>query len=252
MDEKNKKYEIVKIMTDIEYYPSVIENEISYAKYMKLPLTEVSALGIAFTSLPASFRTITQTVETGARKGYFKGIFPNGFSGELVKAKGGGYRGIVKDANNKFSGALRLMPETGNSVIANTIIPYDPTMLFMAAALITIDKKLDSIQEIQQEILEFLEQKEKSRLKGNHNVLAEVLNNYKYNWNNEKYKTNKHIQVQEIKGYAEQSIIFYREQIDRKIKKQSFLHSDQDVKSKLKKVQSAFQDYQLALYLYSF
>jgi hypothetical protein len=53
----------------------------------------------------------------------------------------------------------------------------------------SIDRKLDSIQETQQEILEFLEQKEKSRLKGNLNVLADVLNNYKYNWNNEKYKT---------------------------------------------------------------
>jgi hypothetical protein len=65
-------------------------------------------------------------------------------------------------------------------------------------------------------------------------------------------KPNKHIQVQEIKRDAEQSIILYRERIDKKIKKQSFLHSDQNVSSKLKKIQSEFKDYQLALYLYSF
>ena len=128
----------------------------------------------------------------------------------------------------------------------------NPTMLFMAVVLMRIEHKLDSIQEIQQEIIEFLEQKEKSKLRGNLNVLADVLNNYKYNWNNEKYKTNKHIQVQEIKRDAEQSIIFYREQIDKKINKQSFLHSDQDVKNKSNEIQSEFKDYQLALYLYSF
>ena len=46
-------------------------------------------------------------------------------------------------------------------------LAFDPTMLFMAAALANIDKKLDSIKEMQQEMMDFLVQKEKAELKGN-------------------------------------------------------------------------------------
>jgi len=241
MEEIKKKNEIVKAMTDVEYYPSVSEREISIEKYTKLPLTEVSALGIAFEPLLAVFQNITHTGGEIARSGLYRVTIPEGVSGHLAKFHDGSgltativnETGIVGQARlNKFA--------------------YNPEMLFIAALLMSIDKKLDSIQETQQEIIEFLEQKEKSKLRGNLNVLADVMNNYKYNWNNEKYKINKHIQVQEIKRDAEQSVIFYQEQIDKKISKQSLLHSDQDVKTKLKKVQSEFKDYQLALYLYSF
>jgi len=38
LEENNKKNEIVKAMTDIEYYPSVREDEINIEKYTKLPL----------------------------------------------------------------------------------------------------------------------------------------------------------------------------------------------------------------------
>ena len=116
-----------------------------------------------------------------------------------------------------------------------TTIPYNPTMLFMAVTLMSMDKKLDTIQEIQQEIIKFLEQKEKSNLKGNLDTLYDVLNNYKYNWNNEKYKTNKQILVQDIKREAFKSIDFHKNQINESLKKQSLLHSDQNVKNKIKK-----------------
>jgi len=241
MEENNKKNQIVKAMTDVEYYPSAREDKISIEKYTKLPLAEVSALGIAFEPLASVFQNITQIGGESAGSGLYRVTMPKGVSGHLAKFHDGS--GLTATVVNEsgIAGQARLNPLVCN-----------PTMLFMAVALKGINDKLDSIQEIQQEIIEFLEQKEKSKLRGNLNVLSDVLNNYKYNWNNEKYKTNKHIQVQEIKRDAEQSIIFYREQIDKKINKQSFLHSDQDVKNKSKEIQSEFKDYQLALYLYSF
>jgi len=241
MEENNKKNEIVKAMTDVEYYPSVREDEISIEKYTKLSLAKISVLGIAFEPLTSVFQNITHIGGESARSGLYRVTFPGGVSGHLAKFHdGSGFTSTIVNETGITRNA-RLNP-----------LVCDPTMLFMAVALMSIDKKLDRILETQQEIIEFLEQKEKSKLRGNLNVLADVLNNYKYNWNNEKYKTNKHIQVQEIKRDAEQSIILYREQIDKKINKQSFLHSDQDVKKKLKKIQSEFKDYQLALYLYSF
>lgn len=47
-----------------------------------------------------------------------------------------------------------------------TPLACDPTMLFMAAALANIDKKLDAIQDMQKEMMDFLVQKEKADLKG--------------------------------------------------------------------------------------
>lgn len=241
MEEENKKNELIEIVTNIEHYPAVPENEISLEKYTKSPLAKISALGIAFEPLASALQSITQTSGMGARSMLCKVTIPNGVSGHLAKFHdGSGFTATIVNKTG-IAGQARINPLVCN-----------PTMLFMAAAFMSIDKKLDSIQETQLEILEFLEQKEKSRLKGNLNVLADVHNNYKYNWNNEKYKTNKHIQVQEIKRDAEQSIILYREQINKKIQKQSFLHSDKDANSKLKEIQFEFQDYQLALYLYSF
>ena len=122
----------------------------------------------------------------------------------------------------------------------------------MAIALAEINKKLDDIKEIQQEILDFLTHKERAELKGDLNFLADILNNYKYNWDNDKYKNNNHIKVLDIRQTAERKIDFYREQISSKIRKKSFFHNDLDVKKQLKRIDSEFKDYQLALYLFSF
>ncbi len=78
------------------------------------------------------------------------------------------------------------------------------------------------------------------------------MNNYKYNWNNEKYKNSNHIKVLDIKQTAERKIDFYREQIASQISKKTFLHSDQDVRKQREKITAEFGDYQLSLYLYSF
>jgi len=241
MDENNKKNEMVKAMMDIKFYPSVPSDDISIDKYTKLPLAQLSALGIAFEPLASLFQSIANIGGEGAGSRLCRVTFPEGVSGHLAAFHDGS--GLTATIVNEtgIAGQARLNP-----------LVFNPTMLFMAAVIMNIDKKLDGIQETQLEIIEFLKQKEKAKLRGNLNVLEDILNNYKYNWNNEKYKTNKHIQVQEIKRDAEQSVIFCREQIAKKINKQSFFHSDQDVKNKLKTIQSEFKNYQLALYLYAF
>ena len=102
-----------------------------------------------------------------------------------------------------------------------TQLPIDPTMLCMAVAIMAIEKKLDAIYQAQKDILAFLELQEEAKLKGNLNALADILNNYKFNWDNEKYKEHKHILVQDIKRETEQSIILYREQLQKTSWKES-------------------------------
>lgn len=158
----------------------------------------------------------------------------------------------MKGTNN-FIGSLQTSTGmVGGGQAQMTPLACDPTMLFMAAALANIDKKLDTIQNMQQEMIDFLVQKEKADLIGNLNFLLDIFNNYKYNWNNETYKTNNHIKVLDIRQEAEKKIAFYREQIIAKVNRKSLIHSDQTVNKQLQMVQDQFKDYQLALYLLGF
>ncbi|NLY36139.1 MAG: hypothetical protein GX046_02765 [Tissierellia bacterium] len=242
MEDNNRMNLIIKAATDLECSSCILGFELSENKYQKFPLTEVSTLGSTFDPLVSVIQKITGTGPAGGKSGIYRVTIPAGPGIHLARFKDKpGYLGtVVKDKKGV----------TGQAVLES--VPLDPTMVFMAMALKGIDDKLDTILEIQKDIMNFLEQKEKSKLRGNLNVLTDVLNNYKYNWNNEKYKTNKHIQVQEIKRESEQSIIFNRVQIESSINKKSFMHRDRDVKNKLQKVQSQFEEYQLALYLFSF
>lgn len=244
MDETNSKIEerrkeIVKAMTDVEYHPVFIEKQVNITQYTKLPFSRLATLGIAFEPLTAAFQNLVNGGE--ATSGLYKVTIPKG--GHLAKfTDASGFSGSVLKENNAVGGGQARL----NPLICN------PTMLFMAAILTNIDKKLDAIQEMQQELLEFLVQKERSELKGDLNFLSDTLNNYKYNWNNEKYKSSNHIKVLDIKQASERKIDFFTEQITSKINKKSFFHIDQDVKKQLEKILSEFQDYQLALYVYSF
>lgn len=224
-------------MMDVECLPAVPELDLAISSSNKIPLANLSALGVAFQPLASAI----QTAVTGAGG---SGIyFVNTMGKQMFTTSGGTeFIGSLKSATGMVGGGQARM----------TALACDPTMLFMAAALMNIEKKLEAIQETQEEILEFLEEKERAVLQGNLNVLGDVMTNFKYNWDNQTYKSNKHILVQQIKKETEASIILYRDQIAKKLKKRSLIHSDQEVKGTLKKLQAQFKDYQLALYLYSY
>lgn len=158
----------------------------------------------------------------------------------------------MKETSN-YIGSLKSATGTVGGGQAQMIpLECDPTMLFMAATLAGIDKKLDAISEMQKEMMDFLVQKEKAGLRGNLTFLYDVFKNYKYNWNNEMYKSSNHTMVLSVKKSAEEKILFYREQIMAKMAKKSFIHSDQSVNKQLQIVQDQFKEYQLALYMLAF
>ena len=243
----NDNNEVINMMLDMEYIPSIHDEKINLKQYTKIPLSELSTLGVAFSSLYESTRTISQSINTD---GLYRCVLPKG-AVRLAQAKDGtGLLGMAFNEKNKLVGNARWIKQDNFTQV--TTIPYNPTMLFMAATLMTIDKKLDSIQETQQEILSFLENKEKANLKASLDTLSDIVNNYKYNWDNEKYRTNKHVLVQSIKHEASKSIEFHQKQISEKLKKQSLLHINKNVNNKMEKIYSEFKDYQLALYIFSF
>ena len=154
---------------------------------------------------------------------------------------GDGNLGTVLNENNQIAGQAVLNPLVCN-----------PTMIFMAAALSNIDKKLDVIQDLQQEMMDYLAQKEKAELRGNLTFLADILNNYKYNWDSDLYKQSTHVKVLDIRQAAEKKIIFYRQRIDKNTNEKNRPFIDQDVKKQTSKLLDLFREYRLALYIHGF
>ena len=235
--ETARKNELLKAMSATELAPLEVKNEISVQTYSKIPLSRLTALGTGFEPVVSAIQQVTSHGQ--ATSGFYKVTIPKGTHLAQFKEKSGfigtavGEHGIV--------GQAQLNP-----------LLCDPTMLLVAAALANIDKKLDAIQEVQQEMLDFLAQKEKSALKADLNFLMDIQNNYKYNWNSEKYKAANHAKVLDIRQEAARQIDFYQEQIKKQLGKKALLHSDHDVQKILEKVQGEFKEYQLALYIYGF
>ena len=225
-------------LSQLKLYPAPLaEEETKLVEYTKLPLSRVTAMGTAFEPIVSA----VQNVMGNGTTGIYKVTIPNGTHLAQLKNGAGNIGTVLSNSNNQIAGQATLNP-----------LVCDPTMMFMAAALANIDKKLDSIMETQKEMFDYIKQKDKAEVRGDLTFLSDILENYKYNWNNDKYKTNNHIKVLDIKQKAEHKINLYRSLIRDKSTKRNLLHSDKDVKKQLSAIGDDFKEYQLSLYLYSY
>lgn len=239
MNELSNKESLLQMITTAQIPPLEIDNEINEQTYSKLPLSRVTALGTGLEPLVAAVQQITSGGQ--AVSGFYKVTIPAGTHLAKFKKETDFLGTALSNSNNIIESQARLTPLVCN-----------PAMLFAAATLASIDKKLDAIQESQKEMMDFLVQKEKSSLKGDLDFLTDVFNNFKYNWNSDKYKSANHVKVLDIRQESGRRIVFYREQIKRHLGKKALLHSDRDVRKQLEQIQDELKDYQLSLYLYGF
>ncbi len=235
MDEKELRKNMANEIMEVQFLPTITETSLKEVKYEKYPIKNLVALGVASELILSAIQNLGG--KTG-RSGIYR-VNTNGM--EMFKSNGE-YIGALKARDGGVGGGQARMEP----------LACNPTMLFMSITLLTIENKLDEIKSIQQEMLDFLKSKERAQTRENLNTLIDVLNNYKFNCDNEKYKTNKHILVQDIKRKSEQSILLYRDLIQNIMCKKELIHSDQEINSKIKKFDEDFKEYQLALYLYSF
>ena len=243
----NSKTEIIKSVMDIEYTPIVFEEENALKDYNRYSFDGVASLGSIFAQIPQAFRTATSTVNGGQQ---LYALNMRGYTGTVASLDGNGIdmlTGVFK--NGKLQGNAVYNPV---NTTVQTTMAVNPALICMGVALMGIEKKLDKIQQTQQQILSFLEQKNESELKGNLNFLSDVLNNYKFNYDNERYKNNMHIKVLDIRQTSEQSIIFYKKQIGEIINKKSLIHINQQTDRLVSDVQSKLNYYKLALYQFAF
>lgn len=222
----------------VSYYPENELDKSSLDSKQKFPMSQLAALGVAFQPIMQGINFVLGSGQGGSGL-YFvdtMGTKMHRFANEPA------FLGSLKNAAGGVGGGQARLYQ----------LPIDPTMLFMAMALISVEQKLDSIEKTQKEILAFLELREEAKLKGDLNTLIDIQSNYKFNWDNEKYKTNKHILVQQIRRDSEHSIILYREQLVKCLGRNTVIHSDHNVKLAMSKASSLLNDYHLALYIFSF
>ncbi len=238
MNEIERRKQDAVTMMNTEFIPNLKEDDLAEYKYKKYTLGDLAALGVAFEPVVSSIQNVLHIGNGGS--GLY---FVNTMGKTMHKFNG----------ENSYVGSLKALDGTvGGGQARINPLSCNPTMLFMSLAMLNVEQKLNTIQETQQEIFDYLKFNERAKLKGNINTLSDVMNNYKYNWNNEKYIANKHILVQDIRKDAEQSIILHRQQIVKIGKKLKSLLSNRDIKSVREKAHTEFSDYKLALFMYSY
>ena len=110
-------------VTNIEYLPSILSKEAALKNHTKFSFSDFSALGVAFASLPETFRTVTQTVDA---EGLYRCVFTDGVTGKLAAFKdGSGNLGTIMDGNNIVGQAHWIKAD---SQVMTTTIPYNPTV----------------------------------------------------------------------------------------------------------------------------
>lgn len=240
--DESRKNEIIKQATSLDFYTAIPTNELALKGRTKIPLTEISTMGVAFQPLVSGIQEIITGGE--AVSGLYMVTVPKG--AQLVRFKDGrGLMGSITKGNNAVGGGQAVLNKLG-------FTPEMAADMAMAAALFGIERKINQIQKSQDELMEFVEEKDRYMLKGSLYFLMDMLSNFKFNYGNEKYINTNHNKVLDVKESAEQSILLYSELIKKRVEDTSLLHIDSSVKEKLKKLQGYFKSYQIALYNYAF
>ena len=214
----------------------------------KIPLGEITALGGVFAHLSPTLRTVAQMVTVDGL-GYIPTF--NGNPVTLKEYSTGNIWGTFIDSNGK-SRMPKFVKAPSQTVTTISQMPIDPMMIAMAAMMVQINQKLDAIQKTQQSVLSFLQEDKQAKLQGDLKMLDDILDKYKFNWENEQYRSNYHMKVLDIKQSAEQNIIFYQKQIADKIKGLPAVFLDQALRDTMGKIADDFHDYSMALYLFSY
>ncbi|MEI3376402.1 MAG: hypothetical protein V8R08_00935 [Coriobacteriales bacterium] len=226
--------------------------EVKTDNAIKLPLDSISALGVGLSSLPAAFRSVTTTISMPTlfrvtdKKGAPIGPEKLNHVGK-ESAKIGSYLN-----SDKHLAQARLHPVDPDTIQSVATMPYDPTALFMAAALAQINQKLDSIQQTVSELFEYVRQKDKAELRGDVKTLKDILDAYRHNWNNKVWRCNAHMKVMDIKQESAKAIIHLRAQIRGKLDDKKSMETRSAVDARLDEVLDRLKEYQIATYLYAF
>ena len=166
----------------------------------------------------------------------------------LKKAKDGSYWGAIRkaDGTSKMAKFAEISPFSVKKAVT-----VNPALALMAATLRTLEKKLDKITKLSEQIVSFLENEKRSEIVADVQTLLNIISNYKYNWDNDMYLTNNHKMVLDIQRTARKNINFYQKTIDDLLSKKKTSATQKQTDALLNCYINAFQYLKMSLYTYS-
>jgi len=217
-------------------------------QYISMPIDQLATLGAGVASLLPAFRTVTQTTAMN-----LDGIYrlANAGIGDTLKiAKNGNFWGAFKtaDGTSKFA---QLQAVSTAPVTATTVMPINPAAIMMAVALFSIEQKLGDIEEVQKQILSFLEAEKESEIETDIENLTSLLIKYKHNWDNEHFVASNHKFTVDVQRTARKNMNFYQKKVVVVLDSKKLIVSQSHVSDMLNELLREFKYYRLSLYCFA-
>lgn len=213
-----------------------------------VPIAQIAALGSGVSTMLPAFRTAVQTTSADMT-GLYR--LANASAGDVLKtARDGNFWGAFKcaDGTSKFAKLQSAGPMTQTSTVT---LPINPTTMMMAVALFSIEQKLGDIEEMQRQILTFLEAEKESEIEADVETLVSMLCKYKYNWGNEHYLQSSHKMVLDVQRTARKNMLVFQKRIAQLLASRQLIIAQAKVNSALKDLLKKFKYYRLSLYTFS-
>lgn len=245
LSENNKAFELADISAKLI---DDAREALPANRTIRLPIASLSSFGAGVSSLIPALRTVTQTTTVNT-SGLFR--VANATAGDTLKlARDGTYWGAMKTAAGtskmgKFAAAGPL------SASSSTVMAFNPATIMMAAALMSIEKELSSIEKTEKQILAFLQNDKDSEIEGDVETISELMKKYKLNWDNEKFVTGSFDQTLAIQARARKNMIFYQKTVNGALEDKIPLTTQTIVSQKMNDLLKDFKYYRLCLYSFS-
>lgn len=128
---------------------------------LSVPIAELSTLGAGVSSLIPALNTVTQTTSIAADGLY---TIANAGVGDVLKAaKNGNFWASLKTADGA-SKMVQLQEAGAITATTQTAAAFNPATMMMAVALFSIEQELGEIEDMQRQIISFLEIEKESEI----------------------------------------------------------------------------------------
>lgn len=161
---------------------------------------------------------------------------------------GSGMLGSYRDASGALNQA-RFSLEPGKAVSAAA---GGPGLLLVAATIAIIKNRLDSIQASVEDVLTYLEEKDKAELRANIRDLERLLNQYRNNWGNETWMMSAHNEVASILRSTDAATIHLGVRFKNDIAKKEMFSRRGNTAKRLKNVIELLKEYKIACGAFAF
>ena len=215
---------------------------------LSVPIAELSTLGAGVSSLIPALNTVTQTTSI-AEDGLY--TIANAGVGDVLKAaKNGNFWASLKTADGA-SKMVQLQEAGAITATTQTAAAFNPATMMMAVTLFSIEQELGEIEDMQRQIISFLEIEKESEIEADVESLMSIIKKYKDNWDNERFVSGNHNQVLTYQNRARKNMLGYQKKIVESIGKKQHIVTQASVKQSFASLEKEFKYYRLSLYTFS-